>query len=131
MCGTDVCIVFGSTMMRPRLSAAIPAAVRLSVSVALTLPAANSSMSVVTRRPRNIDDLVAVEHGRAIERDVVGPVGPGAAGDQDMARAVDELLAVLGRDLDLVRPDEAAFAACGADAVAIELVLEHFDLMVE
>ena len=35
------------------------------------------------RQFRQIDDLVAVEHGLAVERHVVGPERPCAAGDQD------------------------------------------------
>ncbi|MDB5575430.1 MAG: hypothetical protein JWR80_606 [Bradyrhizobium sp.] len=40
-------------------------------------------------------------------------------------------LAAIRRDLDLVRSDKAGLATGGFHRVAAELVLQHFDLMVE
>ncbi len=48
MCGTAVCKVFGSTVMRPRWSVERPAASRFSLSVEPTRPAAKSSISLAT-----------------------------------------------------------------------------------
>ncbi|MOA40162.1 hypothetical protein D3C78_1620060 [compost metagenome] len=51
MFGTEVWKVSGSTFRRPRLSASSPQAERLSVSVAPTRPAANSTVSALRTRP--------------------------------------------------------------------------------
>ncbi len=66
------------------------------------------------RQFRQVDDLVAVEHGLAVERHIVGPERPRAAGDQDVGGGTRCVVSpFVRRDLDLVRPDEARLAAGG------------------
>jgi hypothetical protein len=83
------------------------------------------------RQPRKLDDLIAVEYAVAVERHVVRAKWPGAAGDQDVRGGVGAPFAGLRGHLDLVGPDEPAFAARGLDGIAVELVLQDLDLVVE
>jgi hypothetical protein len=83
------------------------------------------------RQRRQVDDLVTVEHGLAVKRHIVRPVWPRAAGDQNIGAAIGLGFAVVGGHLDLVRPYKAALAAGMLDRIAVELMLQHLDLVVE
>jgi hypothetical protein len=88
MCGTEVCIVFGSTLMWPRLSTSMPTAPRLRLSMAPTRPAANSSISVVTVRPSA--SLVVGRPPAPIS--IAGHGGAEPHGEVAVAQIVHELL---------------------------------------
>ena len=84
-----------------------------------------------SRQPRQFDDVVAVEHVGAVERHVVGPERPGAAGDQNVGGGIDMLVAGVCGDFHLVRRDEAAVAVHRLDRIAGELMLQNLDLVIE
>ncbi len=77
------------------------------------------------------DQAVAVEDVGVVERDVAGAIGGRAHGDQDALAAHDLLVAIgLGHG-QAMGVDEAGLAGQGAHAVALELVLQHLDLVVQ
>ena len=83
------------------------------------------------RQLGKFDDVVAIEHGGAVERHIVGPKRFGAAGDQNVRSLVDVGVAVLVGHLNVVRRGKAPRSAGGLDAIAAELMLENLDLVVE
>jgi hypothetical protein len=83
------------------------------------------------RQPAELENLVAVEDARAVERHAVGPVGPRSDCNQRLVEAGLDPFAALGRDLDLMGVDEFGLAPGMLHHVAHELVLQHLDLVVE
>ena len=66
------------------------------------------------RQLRQLDDLVAVEHRRPVERNVIRPQRRRAGGDENAGGRVAPRVAVRLRDLDLVRTRETRLALGGS-----------------
>jgi hypothetical protein len=75
-----------------------------------------------------LQDLVGIEDMPAIEGNVRRTRGLGAARHEDMPGLQVHCL-VVALDDDLVRTGEAGLAAVQVDAIAIELVVNHFDFV--
>ena len=90
--------------------------------------------SQAARHARVLDEVVAVEHIGAVERDVRGPIGMGADGDQHLVR-LDLLLDLApifaAHHGDAVRIEEAPHADHALHAVAGELVFQHGNLVIQ
>ena len=75
------------------------------------------------RHARQIEDLVGIENRFAVERNVRGPRGPRAGGQQDVL-GLEDLPFAAAADFDAVRIDERRLAVRDVHAVAGELVLD-------
>ena len=80
---------------------------------------------------RIVGDIVAVDDTGAVEGDVGRTVRRGADGDDDFVGTVLMRLARIDAHADAVGVKEAGPAGDGLDAIAGELVFEHFDFVVE
>ncbi len=100
--------------------------------VAYSMPMTPAPTTVeAARHPRAGDHRVAVENVFVVERNVRRPIGRGADRNQDPLGGVDMLVAGRAGDRQLVRVEEFGGTDEGADAVALELMLQHLDLMLE
>ncbi len=84
-----------------------------------------------TRQILDLQQLVAVENGLAVEGHVVGAEGLGADGKQDAGAGDMDHFAIVLDDLHGLRIDEARLAANMLHAIASELMLRTLDFMVE
>ena len=77
------------------------------------------------------EELVAVDDGGAVEGHIIGPVGAGAGGDQESVGGEAGGLARLGGHFDGLGASEPRQPVERVDMVAVELMFEHIDLVIE
>ncbi len=84
-----------------------------------------------TRHALEFEDFVGIDDELAVERNMFGPVRPGADSDDDAVPMEMPRLAAFADHFNRVRAQETRRANGAFDIVARELVLQHFNFVVE
>ena len=78
-----------------------------------------------------LQKFIAVDHGMPVEGAALGPKCLGACRDQELVGSHARVLAIVDRYTQFVRPDETRRAIEHLDMVAVELMFQHVDLVID